>query len=843
MQLKEYQHETLTVVRRYLERLYEWRSKAADHPDLEIDFPAKAWEKAEIPRAYDSRDNGIGEPLPNFCLKIPTGGGKTLLAVKTIDLANMIYRRRRTGLVLWIVPTTQIYRQTIRSLKDRDHPYRQHLDMASGGRTAIREKTDRFSPQEVAENLVVLMLMLPSANRQTKETLKVFKDSGGFSEFFPTDDDYKGHEELLSRYPNLDTFDEGVGFWGRQVKTSLGNTLRTLSPLIVLDEGHKAYSEGAQQTLRGFNPCMIVELSATPVRSNVLVEISGRDLLKEEMVKLDMHVRNKLDPDWRTTLLDGVGRRNLLEEKAVEYEGNTGEYIRPICLIQVERTGKEQRSGKYIHSEDVREHLIETMGIAEEEIAVKTSEKDELKDVDDLGGLMSRGCPVRYIVTKQALQEGWDCSFAYVLVILTNPSSKNALTQLCGRILRQPYARKTGVAELDESYVFCFRQRADAILKSIQHGFAKEGLGDLKGHIVSDGEDGDEGGETGRLFEIRDEFKEAAERTILPVFVVRDGRGWRPVNYHVDIESRIPWDKADLKPVLQLTLSGHEEKDVDLDISLTDDEHRLIHARGKTESRVGGIRLDTVFMTRQIVDIVPNPWRAHEFAAQVLNHHRNELGGGEETERILSNNFVYIIEELRRQLEAEKDRLAEEVFHEMIHDDLMRFLIIGEDFKWTFPKKIEVKKTSKILTRADGGQLLLSLYEKVPEDDFNDPEKRVAWYLEDQQRLFFWFRNRERKDYSIQGWRRHRIYPDFIFTVAQESDDTDYKQVYVVETKGIHLKDNNKTRYIQKVFTTCTQHAKQWNRQKLGSMKDKVVRFEVVAEDEWKRRLTEIMHA
>ena len=82
-----------------------------------------------------------------------------------------------------------------------------------------------------------------------------------------------------------------------------------------------------------------------------------------------------------------------------------------------------------------------------------------LKEVDDIGGLLSRNCPIRYIITKQALQEGWDCPFAYVLAVLTNPGSKTALTQLVGRIFAATgCARKTGNPWLDESYVFCFQR-------------------------------------------------------------------------------------------------------------------------------------------------------------------------------------------------------------------------------------------------------------------------------------------------------------------------------------------------------------------------------------------------
>ena len=140
---------------------------------------------------------GLGNHCRHSASKSPLEAGKPCSPSKTVNLVNMIYLNRRTGLVLWIVPTTQIYRQTIKSLKDRDHPYRQHLDLASGGHTLILEKTDRFSSQDIQENLVVLMLMLPSANRQTKEVLRVFKDSGGFQDFFPTEDDIKAQEAVL----------------------------------------------------------------------------------------------------------------------------------------------------------------------------------------------------------------------------------------------------------------------------------------------------------------------------------------------------------------------------------------------------------------------------------------------------------------------------------------------------------------------------------------------------------------------------------------------------------------------------------------------------------------------
>jgi len=414
MKLKEYQERTLKEVKGFLEQLAVWRPEAFKRGSWLFDFAEKAWEEAGVGRTYLKKKDGLKRPLPCFCLKIPTGGGKTLLAVKTIDLVHNQYLKRQTGLVVWIVPTLQIYRQTLMRLKDRDDPYRQHLDMVSAGKTLILEKTDGFTPQDVEEHLAVLVLMLPSASRANKEALRMFRDSGAFQAFFPVEEDMNGHARLLKRVPNLETFEREDAFWGRQVKTSLGNTIRLLEPLIILDEGHKAYSEQAQDTLRNLNPCMIVELSATPPKeANKLVVISGEDLHREEMIKLDLHVVNKSSTNWRDTMRASMERRNDLEDRAHDYEANTNVHIRPICLIQVERTGKEQRDGKLIHAEDVREYLI-GQGVAKDWIAVKSAEVDELKDFDDLGGLLARDCPIRYIITKQALQEGWDCSFAYV---------------------------------------------------------------------------------------------------------------------------------------------------------------------------------------------------------------------------------------------------------------------------------------------------------------------------------------------------------------------------------------------------------------------------------------------
>ena len=835
MELKDYQKKTLEQVKHYLEILAVFKEKNEklidEDPDLSINFPLKAWEKV-VSTTYHSKKNGLGEELPDFYLKIPTGGGKTLLACHTIDLINRTYLKKQTGIVLWIVPTTQIYRQTLANLKNREHPYRQVLDISSAGRTVILEKMNRFTKLDVEENLVVMLLMLQSGSRQNKEVLRVFKDNGGFADFFPSEDDREGNEKLLKEFSNLDFFGDENGFYGRVVKTSLGNTLRILKPIIIIDEGHKAYSEIARDTIRNFNPSIIVELSATPPQdSNNLVNITGQELNREEMIKLDLHITIKASVDWKDAMLASVEKRNLLEQKAREYEANTGEYIRPICLIQAERTGREQRGIRYIHVEDVKEYLIKQCGTPEEEIAIKSSEKDDIEGIN----LLSKDCPIRYIITKQALQEGWDCPFAYLLTILTNPSSQLSITQLVGRILRQPKARKTKVKELDESYVFCFRQKARELLENVKIGFEVEGLGDLASRVLVD--EGDtEGVEATkeRTIGYREIFKKFEGNIYLPKFVIQESEGWRDTNYEMDILSRIDWGKVDLKSLVDIPLAEIKAREEKVTVGLSEDKKKVIEAK-EFISGEGGLEINKVFITRQILDVIPNPWIGYEIGKKAIDIFLSKYD-----KKTVTNNLVFIIEELRKHLEKERDRLAEQIFRGLIEQKVLWFFLLSDKGGYKLPSRIKVKKTSKSLIRQNNTPIQQSLFDFVPDEEFNEMEKSVAIYLDEQEKLLWWYRNLSRQDYYVQGWKKHKIYPDFIFADTDEKKQDDYNKVYIVETKGLHLK-NEDTDYKNNVFDFCNKLGvqKDWRELNL-EFAEKKIEFQVIFEDEWKVKINEI---
>jgi type III restriction enzyme len=843
MKLKHYQEKVLKELKEYLSALADAKKEFEEIAELKphlakhINFPKEAWEKATGRSIYHSKTNGLDEPLPDIYLKVPTGGGKTLVACHAIDNIQKTYLNKQTGLILWIVPSTQIYRQTISALKNREHPYRQVLDISSGGRTLIKEKTEMFNRLDVEENLVVLMLMLPSANRQNKETLKVFRDQGGFTDFFPREDDFEGHKKLKELIPNLDCFTTEMEVFGTQIKTSLGNTLKVLRPLVVIDEGHRAYGENARNTIRNFNPSFILELSATPPpNSNELVKITGRELHEEEMIKLDIHLTNKTSLDWQDTLLASFEKRNDLEKKAKEYEENTGEYIRPICLIQVERTGKEQRDKKYIHAEDAKEYLIKKCNVPESHIAIKSSEKDDIEGID----LFANDCEIRYIITKQALQEGWDCSFAYVLTVLTNPSSATGITQLVGRILRQPFARKTKIKDLDECYVYTFRQNAKTLVSDIKRGLEDEGLGDITGRIVSDDAGTDTGGLKDRVIQYRSGFKKFEGKIYLPKFVIQEKENWRDLNFEIDILSQIDWESINIDEIKNLSLPKKRNQEQEIALGLSNEEKELLKETGR-EEKTGTLEIDEVFLTRQITEIIPNPWHCFQIGEKAI-----QLLLGKYEREIVAANFVFIIEELKKILEKERNRLSEQVFRKMVADKKLCFFLITDKGGFELPSRIKVK-SNKQLVRNDNTPIQKSLFDYVPEENINDLEKSVAIYLDEQEKLLWWYRNMSRQDYHIQGWKRNKIYPDFLAATHAESgagkqeEKDDYGTVYVLETKGIHLK-NEDTKYKQDVFALCNElGAKKAWKELFDEFPDHDFEFQVVFEDEWQNKINKLI--
>jgi len=859
----DYQDRVLTTLDTYLDALKDKKVRAdkvaalaAQDPDLGLavpDFAKGAWEQlndaAQLPASraaipFSPRMDGCDRPVPNAVLKVPTGGGKTWLAVSAVSRVMGRYLDRNTGFVLWIVPNEAIYTQTLKHLKDRQHPYRQALDRAAAGRVKIMEKTDPLDARDVETHLCVMLLMLQSANRETQDSLKMFQDRGDVHGFFPPEGEQQAHQTAIERTPNLDAY---TGMFP-MVKDSLGNALKIIRPVVVLDEGHRAISDLAFRTLYGFNPCFVLELTATPQDvqprggrnpregryANVLVEVTGRELDREGMIKMPLNLDPRQGNDWKATLNVALERLRKLDQSAKALKAETDRYIRPIMLVQVERTGADQRDSGHIHADDVKEWLL-TAGFDEAEIAIKTAEQNDLSQPEnqDLAKPTNR---VRVIITKQALQEGWDCPFAYVLCALAASSNLKAMTQLVGRILRQPGAMKTGVDELDECHVITHHADTASVVEAIKDGLEQDGLGDLVLQVSQD--DTSTKGKTSRAIDRRPAFK--STEIYLPKVMISEGEDVRDLDYETDILAAIDWRGFDPSPIAEVIPENAQAAESQLQrIKLSDDGDELFVGETVAENDEA-LSFEPAHAVRMISDLVPNPFVGRQIVADLLTKLRERGFSDVKLGQLAS----LIVEELRKGLEVARTSRAEALFKDRVQKGVIQFRLRMDGQNWRMPFQMETTEpdNGRQLLNRTGGPLEKSLFSPVYEAELNSAERDVAVYLDGEGTLAWWHRNVARTQYGLQGWKRAKIYPDFIFAVQA---DGEAKRITVLETKGDQL-DNLDTAYKRDVLDFLSENFAWSDKVPAGQLElvknnGETVDCTLILMSEWKAKLPQYM--
>ena len=479
--------------------------------------------------------------------------------------------------------------------------------------------------------------------------------------------------------------------------------LKLLRPTVILDEAHKAYGSPDVERNKGFveavnrlNPRFVLELSATPKLgiSNILVNVSGLALKEEEMIKLPIQLRNFPNSDWKYTLAQTKEERDKLEEAAKEYQQTEDRYIRPIAVIRVDRTGKNQRDGVKVHAEDAREELIEALGVPAEQVKVKSSEQDELTGID----LMSPFCPVRYIITKDALKEGWDCPFAYLLALLDNTTAATAMTQLIGRVMRQPYARATNLTELDSCYIFCYNQGVKRAVENVKKGLEAEGLTGLGDFVEGTGIE-----RIQRTIGRKQGYRDVD--IFLPRVLHKQGRKWRELNYERDILSAIDWHQ--LGPVAPINL-GEEAQLQEIRATIHLQDEAVIDKRLQESA---AHNLEIAFFVRRLGDVLPNPWHAARIVKATLADYREE-GIDEET---LYTHRLYLSEYLKRRLHDRIDKFAETVFREKLEAGKIQFNLQADSvLNYEMEKTLVISLTpeAKPMTHPHGDPLQQNLLKK-----------------------------------------------------------------------------------------------------------------------------------
>ena len=434
--------------------------------DLE-DFLTQVNEQSTLSEAFklfwESRQIEVGTPqmpgyqnvidgVPHVCYKVPTGGGKTFLACASVKPIFEALPPTRKQAVVWLVPSDSILTQTLAALKNSSHPYRQKLNTDFGGRVEVYSKEEllagqNFSPSTVAEQLSVMVLSYDSFRTRTKDGRKAYQANGNLASFATA---FGAPEQPIE---NAD-------------ETALFQVINQLNPVVIVDESHHATSLLSLEMLTNFNPAFILDLTATPKRqANVISYVDALSLKNESMVKLPVIAYNRASQ--KDVVTDAIDLRRSLEVAATQQYESGGSYIRPLVLFQAQPKTSEDATS----FERLRDKLVKA-GIPAEQIAIKTADVNELKGVD----LLSEECPIRFIITVNALKEGWDCPFAYILASLANKTSQVDVEQILGRVLRQPHARKQPNTLLNMSYVLTSSNDFGTTLKQIVAGLNSAGF-------------------------------------------------------------------------------------------------------------------------------------------------------------------------------------------------------------------------------------------------------------------------------------------------------------------------------------------------------------------------------
>ena len=473
MQLKQYQADTLAVLRRFFE-------------EARMAGPKNAYETITKEPEYADRLGRYGgtyraplADLPNVpyvCLRLPTGGGKTILGAHAVAVARDAWVEKDYPLVLWLTPTKTIRSQTVEALKNTSHPYRQALDEDFDGRARVFDIADftHIRPHDLRDHCCIVVGTIQTLRVKSTEGRKV----------------YAHHEEMEPHFSAVPDATPGLEKTeGGGIKFSFANLLYIHRPLMIVDEAHNAVTGLTREMQTRVNPCAIIEFTATPrPKSNILYSVTALELKREDMIKLPIMLSEH--DTWQNAVNGAIAKRASLAEAAKR----DATYLRPIVLFQAQKKNQE------ITVEALKKHLTDIENIPENVIAVATGDQRELDGIY----LFDPCCPIEYVITVEALKEGWDCSFAYVFCSVSRIHSATDVEQLLGRVLRMPYAKRRRVTDLNKAYAYLSEPSSGASARALADKLVAMGFEEDEARDNIEQVQGKLGGEDS-LFGLRDQ--------------------------------------------------------------------------------------------------------------------------------------------------------------------------------------------------------------------------------------------------------------------------------------------------------------------------------------------------
>ena len=762
MQLKEFQKRTL-------EALTDYFRACVSLKNANVAFYQTTLSRYGMGVNY----NPVKElpDLPYVCLRLPTGGGKTFVAAHAVGVAARELLHSDTPLALWLVPSNAIREQTFKALKDRKHPYHQALQ-SYGQDVTVLDINEALSVQPAQLNGVTVILSTMQAFRvEETEGRKVYEQNGSLMSHFST-----LKPETLA---TLETHENGTPVY------SLANVLKAYRPIVIVDEAHNARTDLSFATLSRFYPSCIIEFTATPDTeqqpSNVLHTVSAAELKAEGMIKLPIYLET--NQDWKVAIAKSVAKRNELEAIARAERVESGEYIRPVVLLQAQPNYKTKSS---ITVDLVKECLLKDNQIPPEQVAIATGAENEIADVD----LFATDCPIRYIITIQALREGWDFSFAYILCSVAELSSPTAVEQILGRILRLPYVTAKKHAELNRAYTYAtslkFAETANTLADAlIKNGFQKQEVRDLIRSTSGQPPLMD----YGPLFEneeqIETESPEVTEEFSVPVLAVRQGDflGQFDESYFLDR----PIELAKCDPYLseeEFPKDAPEGFKAEIDIneagkvSFTQNFIREVQAQSYLLSVDQGVTKESlaVWLDRSISHVdIPQRESLVFFTGMVerlLENNRWTLGE-------LAREKYRLREAARKKIDEYRKAVHEEAYQEFLFETKNYELVVTPDRPFTYPEDYPYPAVNSF--RAKEAGFKKHYYEWIG-DLVRDPNKEefiCAQFLENHPKVKRWVRNLDghvKSSFWLQT-STDKAYPDFVCELVDG-------RYLVVEYKG-----------------------------------------------------------
>lgn len=723
MELKKYQNTALDKLEEFLQELKKVGPKYAFMGITQEPY----------------KSDFFGE-VPFVCMKIPTGGGKTLVGCHAVQkiMSTVLQNKLDKGIIMWFTPSEAIKSQTLKKFKDRKDWHRRMLDESFDNNVKVFSNEEALSirKEDVANNICIIISSLDAFRKEKtlQNKYKVYQENGA----------------LLDHFQNIgepDTLERDIE---NTIINSLANVVRLGSPIIVVDEGHKTQTQLSIEFLKELNPSFIIEYTATPrAGSNILVDIHSSELKSEEMVKIPIVLESATQ--WQKSVEEGIRKQKDLE-KAAKKLGN--EYIRPIVLIQAQPQSKVSNNVTVDH---IKDFLLE-MKIDPEEIAIKTSEKNEIEGVD----LFSRKCKIRYIITVSALAEGWDCSFAYVLVSVANLGAKIAVEQIIGRILRMPNARKKEIEELNRSYVFASARNFNEAAGQIISGLEENGYS--KYDFVS--------GEQEKQDYLLEIGKAVQADLKVPLMAFEDTK--------LSFEDLIGED-------FELSKQNHE---FEFDIHYDNDGRAIIDIKDNDEWIKGAqLSLNLGYEDRNYTKEELIQWLDKKLRFPLLEKSDKvaflnkaidyQLSKWTLTE--LSVNRYLLLDKLNNVIDQLLENFAKNNF-----DLLLKNNVISVKPFEAFPETINLKQ----IVPQEFNKNLYKNIDKLnkEEQDFVD---RLD--LDTLPNIKFWVRNREKIDpFYIQGWKKGKFYPDFIAV-------TEAGNIIALEWKGEDRVSSEDTKYKEEI--------------------------------------------